>query len=282
MMMGNRVVVVTGASRGLGLGVACLLAARGVSLMLTARGGAALERVAKTLGEGARVATHACDAADEEGMGVAFERAKKLGSIEGVLNNAGVLEPIGPVSALDVEAFDRHLRTNVTGVLVGTKLALGARAAGHPLRIVNVSSGAASHGYRGWAAYCSSKAAVNLLTEVTSEEAHDDVTSAVAVAPGVIETRMQRVIRGTPSERFPDVQKFQQMKDTGALLSAVEAATALDWLLTAAPMSLSGQFLDARSKELGATVGTFVTEGAEDYATALERAKGWFELLETE
>jgi NAD(P)-dependent dehydrogenase (short-subunit alcohol dehydrogenase family) len=282
MTIGSAVVVVTGASRGLGLGVACLLAARGVSLLLTSRRGEELERVAKTLGEGARVATQACDVSDEQGMRAAFDRAATLGSIEGVLNNAGVLEPIGPVRDADTAAFDRHLRTNVTGVLVGTKLALGTRTAGRPLRIVNVSSGAASHGYRGWAAYCSSKAAVNMLTQVTSEEAHDDATSVVAVAPGVIETRMQRVIRETPAEQFPDVRRFVQMKTTGALLSAVDAAIALDWLLTAAPMNLSGQFVDARSKDMQSLVGAFIADGAEEYEQATARAKGWFESLEEE
>lgn len=268
------VLVVTGASRGIGLGVACLLAAYDVPVLLTARGEKQLLRVKKFLeGRGAIADAHVCDSADEKAMDEAFQRAAEIGPIEGVLNNAGMLEPIGPIDKVDVAAFETHMRTNVTGVLVGIKQALAHRLADNPLRIVNVSSGAASHGYRGWAAYCASKAAVNLLTEVAAAEAPAN-TSVVAVAPGIIETRMQRTIRQTPADRFPDVQKFHDLKQQGALLHPVDAANTLVWLLCDAPLSLSGRFVDARDEEMQRNV----TPGDD---SIVRRAKGWFDALET-
>ncbi|MFW5739031.1 MAG: SDR family NAD(P)-dependent oxidoreductase [Myxococcota bacterium] len=273
MKQGAPVIVLTGASRGIGLGVACLLAASEVPLLLTARGERRLQRAQAFLAEqGTRVEVHACDVADEPAMGAALDRAAAMGPIGAVLNNAGVLEPISPIREIDIAKFEAHLRTNVTGVLVGTKAALLRKQAHVPLRVVNISSGAATHGYRSWAAYCASKAAVNLLTEVAAAEAGDQV-SVVAVAPGIIETQMQRTIRSTSEDRFPDVGKFHELKKAGALLHPVDAAVPLGWLLRSAPMDLSGQFLDARDDALQRRLP------APD-ARLVERAKAWFDRLE--
>ncbi len=240
--------LVTGASRGIGLAVACLLSLNRVPLMLTARGKPDLLRARDALREtGADVYCHSCDASDEKGMSEAFSQAASVKPIGSVFNNAGVLGPIAPIRDVNIAEFESHLATNVTGVLVGIKQALAHHDPGQCLRIVNVSSGAAAHGYRSWAAYCASKAAVNLLTEVAAMET-DDSVSVVAVAPGVIETRMQKIIRSTPVERFPDVGKFQELKESGALLHPVAAGQALVWLLRQAPPSLSGQCVDARDK----------------------------------
>lgn len=274
-MQDRAVVVITGASRGIGLGVACWLAVSRCPLMLTARDATELERVATWLrSQGAVVEHVACDVADEPAMARALGAATAMGPIGGMLNNAGVLEPVGPIQSLDVSAFESHMRTNVTGVLVGMRQALAHRKPEHPLRIVNVSSGAATRGYRGWAAYCASKAAVNIMTQVASLEA-DSMTSIVAVAPGIIETRMQRIIREMPEDRFPDVDDFRKLKQQGELLHPVDAAIALAWLLRTAPLSLSGRFLDARGD------GVLRDRNGEGESAVL-RAKQWFDVLEAE
>ena len=270
------VILITGANRGLGLGLACLSASLGVSVVLTSRSQQALQRVVEFLQPHAAVLGVQADAADEVAMTRAFDAAKSLGTLQGVVNNAGQLEPVGSVLDIDLEAFERALRTNVTGVLVGTRLALRSRNPGFPMRIVNVSSGAATRAYSGWAAYCASKAAVNLLTEVSALDAAEANTSIVAVAPGIIETRMQRTIRAVPEDRFPDRRTFIQLKDSGALLHPVHAAVTLDWLVRTAPMSLSGRFVDARGEEL-----VDATRGHREKMSAkIETATGWFERLE--
>lgn len=246
------VVVITGASRGLGLGLACLLAAQRVPLLLTARSADALAKVAEALhAEGAVVDVQAADAADEKAMALAFDAAGRLGPIGAVVNNAGVLEPLAPIHELRVSEFETAMRTNVTGVLVGTRLALARRTPGVPMRIVNVSSGAATHPYAGWAAYCSSKAAVSMLTQVTAVENPD--VFAASVAPGIIETRMQRTIRATSAERFPEVDRFLTLHREGKLFHPVDAAQTLAWLARSAPMTFSGQLVDAFDKHVRAT-----------------------------
>jgi benzil reductase ((S)-benzoin forming) len=151
------------------------------------------------------------------------------------------------------------------------------RTAGDALRVVNVSSGAATHPYGGWAAYCSTKAAVNSLTEVaaTEQAMHPD-TSVVSVAPGIIETAMQRTIRATAPDRFPDQPKFVEFQRKGALLNAVDAAVLLDWLARFAPMDWSGRFVDSFDPQVKRAVG----QHRDTVAQAMVSANRWFGLLE--
>ena len=274
------VVLITGASRGLGLGLACLMAEQRVPLLLTARGESAIGKVAAGLRDGgSAVASVAADASDSAAMDVAFRVAASLGTLDAVVNNAGVLEPVDRVADVDIGAFDQHLRTNITGVLVGTQLALRHCAPSHPIRIVNISSGAAEHAYAGWGAYCCSKAAITMLTRVAAKENSDGAVSIVSVAPGIIETQMQNLVRTMPPSRFPEVQKFVHLKESGALLHPVDAAVALDWLARFAPISLSGKFIDARSAETREEVEGYVRAGGDGMRDAIERARKRYDNL---
>ena len=270
-------VLITGASRGLGLGLACVLASQKVPVVVTARNGRSLARVAATLAHHAPVVAVEADAADPAAMHEALQAARRLGPLQGLVNNAGLLEPIGPIDQIDLGAFEAALRTNITGVLVGMRMALCHLPRGPALRILNVSSGAATHPYAGWAAYCASKAAVGMLTSVaaTEQSTRSDL-SIIAVAPGVIETAMQRAIRNAPPEAFPEQHKFVQLKLSGALLHPVHAAVALDWLVRFSPLAWSGRTLDARSDEVlvparehGASLGACIAQAIQ-----------WFEQLE--
>ncbi len=276
----SRLVLITGASSGIGLALACVLASRRVPLLLTARRRELLERVAGRLRHlGGAVEAHAVDVADLRSMRDALSAARDLGGLSAVVNNAGVLQPIGPVADTDPQAFEQHLRTNVVGVLNGMRLALQFRGAGQPLRVVNISSGAATRAIRGWGAYCASKAAVNQLTQVAALENADGLTSIVSVAPGIIETAMQRAIRKEDETRFPDVGQFVTLKDKGLLLAPVEAAAALAWLVLDATLSLSGSFVDARSAEVQEQVRAWQAS-REDGTAEMARAQSCFDELE--
>lgn len=270
------VIVITGASRGLGLGLACVLAAQQVPLLLVARSADRLEKLGRRLGDFTRVEFAPADVTNQTAMALAFERVPRLGPLAGLVNNAGVLTPVTAVRSVPVQAFMDHQRTNVAGALIGMQEALRARTAQQPLRIVNVSSGAALTPYRGWGAYCASKAALTMLTQVAAKEESDGRTSIVAVAPGVIETDMQRAIRAVPEQDFPDVQRFHELKQRGLLQTPADAAVALAWLVLEAPLALSGQFIDARSPEVQAQVQVYRAQHQE----ALETAEAWFQQLE--
>jgi len=208
------VAVVTGASRGLGAGMAGRFLERGLTVAACARTEPALPGALTT----------AVDVADATSVAAFTERvAAELGPIHLWVNNAGVLDPVGPLRDLDPAEVEAHLRVNVMGVVHGTQAYVRhvrARASS-PGQIrggvlVNISSGAALRGRAGWAAYCAGKAAVDRITESIQLEEEDAGLRAYAVAPGVIDTDMQLQIRATEPDRFPDVGQFQDLKRRGA------------------------------------------------------------------
>jgi NAD(P)-dependent dehydrogenase (short-subunit alcohol dehydrogenase family) len=138
----------------------------------------------------------------------------RFGRIDLWVNNAGALAPIGPLATADPRAVRANLDTNVLGVLHGSAtFARHVRARAGPGLLVNMSSGAATKPYEGWAVYCGSKAAVDMVTEVVAREERGAGLVALAVAPGVVDTDMQALIRSTPVEVFPGVERFRRLHD---------------------------------------------------------------------
>lgn len=201
------VAVITGASRGIGAGLAEDFAARGMRLGLCSRGAPALMDSDDVLGV-------QLDIRDEKAVQSFVARVEdRFGDIALWINNAGVLEPMAPLRDIEVNAFRDHIDVNLTGVFLGTRAYvrhLHARDRGGVL--INISSGAAWSGYAGWSAYCAGKAAVERLTECVHLEEGPLGLRAYAVAPGVVDTGMQELIRACPADRFPAVERFKEMK----------------------------------------------------------------------
>jgi len=209
------VVVVTGAGRGIGAGLAAGAAARGMRLGLCAR-------TVPVAPAGASAVVAPVDVADAVALdGFAEEVVGRFGRIDLWVNNAGVLDPIGPLADAPPAALARHFDTNVLGVAHGSAV-FARHVRGRPGTgsLVNISSGAAVSPYRGWAPYCASKAAVEMLTEVVGLEERGAGLLAYAVSPGVVDTDMQSLIRETPAESFPDVERFRRLHDRGGLATA--------------------------------------------------------------
>jgi NAD(P)-dependent dehydrogenase (short-subunit alcohol dehydrogenase family) len=234
MMMGRAdrpysgmVAVVTGAGRGLGAGLAEGFAAEGMILGLCSRTRPEVPAGAVGLARSVEVT----DAAAVERF--AAEVVEAFGRIDLWINNAGVLIPIGPLADADPSAVRANVEVNVLGVAYGTRSFarhVRTRAGGGVL--VNVSSGAAVKPYEGWAAYCASKAAVEMLTEVVAREERDWGLRAFALAPGAVDTDMQAVIRATSEEQFPSVERFRRMHAAGELNTPDDVARfVLDELL---------------------------------------------------
>lgn len=202
------VTVVTGASRGLGAGLATSLAEAGFAVGLCARATPEVPAGAPG-GVAASVDVRDADAVAQFAATVTDE----LGPIDLWINNAGVLDPIGPLRDAPIEALTMHVEVNLLGVMWGTRIFAGlVHERAEPGTLVNMTSGAASSVYEGWAAYCATKAAVDQLTRVVAAEEADHGLAAFAVAPGVVDTDMQALIRSTPTEQFPSVARFHDLK----------------------------------------------------------------------
>jgi NAD(P)-dependent dehydrogenase (short-subunit alcohol dehydrogenase family) len=199
----GRTAVITGASRGIGAALVLDWSRRGLRLGICARS-------APVLDDGPTVVSARLDVTDEKALGEFVARVEeRFGDIDCWVNNAGVLEPIAPLRDVASDDFRRHLDVNLTGVFLGTRAYVRhLRARGRGGVLLNLSSGAAQSAYAGWSAYCAAKAGVERLTECVQLEEAEIGLRAHSVAPGVVDTAMQELIRATPAERFPSLPRF--------------------------------------------------------------------------
>jgi len=137
-----------------------------------------------------------------------------------LINNAGMLEPVGPAQSINNKLTAKHLHLNLLTPIILTSVFI-AKTATLPIQkvILNISSGASHIPFSGWSIYCSSKAGLDMFTRVTGLEqatAEHPVT-IFALAPGIIETGMQELIRNTDEALFPDQKKFIELYEEGKL-----------------------------------------------------------------
>lgn len=225
----REVAIVTGASRGLGAAIAERLLAPHRRLVCVARSGNdAL--VAQAQASGAPLDYLHHDLADPqaaESLATAIAavlRAHRDAARFVLVNNAGVVEPIGRIESLRADALAVSLQVNVASLMRLTAAFLEATddAAGER-RILNISSGAARHPISGWAPYCATKAAVDMFTRcIVDEQARRaNPARACSLAPGVLDTQMQSTIRAAD---FPSIDRFRQLKAQGGLAAPEDAA----------------------------------------------------------
>ena len=140
-----------------------------------------------------------------------------------LINNAGVVEPVAPLARADPYELQRNLAVNLVAPLLLMGHFLRATEGAAPVRrIINISSGAGRRPISGWSAYCTAKAGLDMASRVVALESPG--VEVVSLAPGVIDTAMQGVVRGAPVEDFADVERFRQMKAEGALRPAADVA----------------------------------------------------------
>ncbi|GAA4727746.1 3-oxoacyl-[acyl-carrier-protein] reductase [Nocardioides endophyticus] len=194
-----RTALVTGASRGIGRGIALHLASQGYGLTITSRNDDDLAALASQLrSAGApRVAHAACDMADRRSLPelMVLHGAHFEDSMDALVVNAGV-GTAGPVDSVRMDRFDKMIDVNLTSGLVLIQSALPllrAAAAADPERgakIVALSSITGAYAEAGFAAYGASKAALLSLVETVSLEESGNGVTATAVAPAYVDTDM--------------------------------------------------------------------------------------------
>ncbi|AVP57613.1 SDR family NAD(P)-dependent oxidoreductase [Pulveribacter suum] len=227
--------ILTGGSRGMGLAMARQLLAPGHTLVSIARhanpelaapAGAQLEQWTLDLADGAQAAGQLQSWLSAQGAG-------RYASAT-LINNAGVIPPIAPLSASDVHEVARALRVGLEAPMQLTAAFLAATEGwGVPRKVLNVSSGLGRRAMASQAAYCAAKAGMDHFTRCLAldEAAKPHGARVCSLAPGVIDTDMQVQLRSADAADFPDVGNFAQLKSSGSLTSPEEAARrVLAWL----------------------------------------------------
>jgi NAD(P)-dependent dehydrogenase (short-subunit alcohol dehydrogenase family) len=165
MDMNGKTVMITGASRGIGAEAARVFAAAGANVALVARSNDAIAALAAQIG--AKAIALPCDVASYDGVASAVETTvQTFGSLDVLINNAGVIEPISHLSEADPQEWTQVIDVNLNGVFYGMRAALPVMKSNGGGSILTISSGAAHHPIEAWSHYCASKAAVNMLTPI--------------------------------------------------------------------------------------------------------------------
>ena len=195
----GKVALVTGASRGLGEGAARALADAGASVMLVARDGALVAKVARDIAaKGGRAEAMACDVSDYAAMQkVVADTRSRLGGLDILVNNAGIIEPIAEVASSDPKVWADNITINLIGAYHAVRAVLPDMLAGGGGTIINVSSGAAYRPLEGWSAYCAGKAGLAMLTRAIELETKSKGIRVFGFSPGTIDTEMQVKIRAS-------------------------------------------------------------------------------------
>ena len=240
--------VVTGASRGLGKSISTQLAKTGVKVVLLARDSENLNATEELVkGDSPESFAVACNLANVSDIDEAITKiCSECQRIDGIIHNAGVINPVIPASMAESEEWNQNLQVNLLSVQQLTKGLIPLMGGDKQSRITTISSGASLRPVQSWSAYCVAKAGLDMWTRCIASELEGKNISAIAIAPGIVDTGMQEDIRASDPENFPDHYNFVSYHSDGMLVDAEVVAGKLMPLITNHEMSQTGARFDVR------------------------------------
>ena len=241
--LAGKVIIVTGASRGIGAAAAAALAREGATVMLTARDGRLAADVAQSIIEsGGRATATACDVSDYAAVeALVRETEGHFGAVHALINNAGVIEPIATVAESDPAVWARNIEINLVGAYNPIRALLPRMIKAGGGTIVNVSSGAAIRPLEGWSAYCTAKAGLAMLTRAIMLENAAHGIRVFGFQPGTTDTDMQVTIRASGINMVSKIPREN-------LTPVAHPAAAIVYLCTPAADDLNGQEFSLRDE----------------------------------
>ncbi|MBE2225038.1 MAG: SDR family NAD(P)-dependent oxidoreductase [Anaerolineae bacterium] len=260
--MSTKTIIITGASRGLGLAIAQDAAALGASVAMFARSAELLAQEAQNIRDagGAALAVPGDISQLADCRRLVEKTMSNFGRIDSIVHNAGMLEPIAPIAEADPAVWQQNLMTNLLGPMMLTQAALPYLRQNRG-RVIHVSSGAATYAIAGWSAYCATKGGLNQLSRALAIE--EELVTSLAVRPGVVDTEMQALIRTLGAEGMPEAayQRFLNLKEKGELLPPEVPGGTLAVLALYAPREWDGDFLSWDEERVQELVRMYATRG---------------------
>jgi NAD(P)-dependent dehydrogenase (short-subunit alcohol dehydrogenase family) len=245
------VVLVTGASRGIGRAIAVRFAGGGALVALLARSAAGLkETLAAVRDAGGEAGTFTADVSDERAVAQAQREIEvSLGPVDVLVNNAGVSGPMGEMWEVDPAEWWRTVEVNLRGTFLCTRAILPAMVERRRGRILNVVSNAGAHRWPYFTAYAVSKAAAIKLTESLAVETRPHGVAVLAAHPGIVRGGLTdaalaegpRPPEGSLAERV--LSWFEREMAEGRTVSMDEAAAFVVELASGRADELSGRYI---------------------------------------
>ncbi|NCT56388.1 MAG: SDR family NAD(P)-dependent oxidoreductase [Legionella sp.] len=215
--------IITGGSRGIGAALAKALTSRKQRVLIIGRHQQALQHIAAT---SPYIDLVCADVATSSGREAILSYLENIPAIQGLIHNAGSIEPIQPMRDLDEQAWRAMMSINLDASFFLTQKLLNKLESG---RVLHISSGAAHFPVAGWAPYCVSKAGLSMLTRCWQTECPN--MAFASVMPGIADTAMQAIIRKSEHLAPEKHQFFHNLKNNNQLVSPEIVAAFLTWLL---------------------------------------------------
>lgn len=255
-MAGNslegEIAIVTGGARGIGAATAVALAAAGARVIVTARRQSDAEKIAEQIEGGVALP---CDVADPIAIEwLVKEVERRLSPPTILVNNAGLIGPIGRLAEVDPISFAANISATLTGAALMARAVLPGMVKRGRGTIVNLSSGAAHRPLEGWTAYCAAKAGLAMVTRSIALEYAESGIRVFGFAPGVVDTGMQAEIRAS------GINPVSQL-DRSSLADPAIPAKVIAFLCGPTGDPFAGREIDIRDAELRAACGLPPIEG---------------------
>lgn len=248
MNIEGKVVLVTGAGRGIGKAIALRLAREGADIAIVDLKDEQMQEVAAQVRElGRKAITFTGDVANREEVFAAVEHAEReLGGLDIIVNNAGIAQ-VQPILEVTPEEFDQIVGVNIAGVLWGIQAAAKTfKARGQGGKIINAASIAAHDGFELLSVYSATKFAVRALTQAAAKELAADGITVNAYCPGIVGTDMwveidQRMAEVTGAQEGETYAKYVEGIALGRAQTPEDVAAFVAYLASPDADYMTGQ-----------------------------------------
>lgn len=248
-LVNNKVVIVTGAARGIGAGIAADLAEKGAHVVIADLNAEAARQTASKISSGGNNAMAvAVDVSSRASVKALIDQTvSRFGRLDVMFNNAGISQTC-PFLKVTEEDFDRIMKVNGLGVLIGTQEAAKQMIAqGHGGKIINTASVAGKQGYPLFAHYCASKFAVVAITQAAARALAEHKITVNCFGPGVVKTELWEQLdrefleRGLTEKPQQAINEFSQSILLGRVSLPKDIAGVTTFLASDASDYVTGQ-----------------------------------------